>query len=115
MGTHGSAWVSAPLERVPVDVSYVERRWHRLLMIALALLPAYSLLRVNLLSDGGKNGDGDGTSDSGSIAFMVVTVTLSYMIKLFYFDLVDGNEAANVLRASRIGMGSNRRQVASSE
>ena len=56
-------------------------------MIALALLPAFSLVRVNLISDGGSDGDGDGPSDSGSIAFMVVTVTLSYVIKLFYFDL----------------------------
>ena len=31
-----------PLERVPISVSYTEKRWHRLLMIALAMLPSFN-------------------------------------------------------------------------
>ena len=32
----------SPLVRVPIDVPYTEKRWHRLLMIALALLPSFT-------------------------------------------------------------------------
>ena len=32
----------AQWERVPIDVGYTEKRWHRLLMIALAMLPSFT-------------------------------------------------------------------------
>jgi hypothetical protein len=36
----GRGCVAGVLERVPVNASFTEKRWHRLLMIALAMLPA---------------------------------------------------------------------------
>ena len=35
-----------PWERVPIDVGYTEKRWHRLLMIALAMLPSFTTENV---------------------------------------------------------------------
>lgn len=34
--------ISTVLDTIPIDVEYAEKRWHRLLMIALAMLPSFA-------------------------------------------------------------------------
>lgn len=72
-----------PPKRTPLDVGYTEKRWHRLLMIALALLPSFhgwSYRRLYLLTFFG--------------LLIGTPCILAYAIKLFYFDLVDDGEKA---------------------
>jgi hypothetical protein len=37
-----SGHLESALEEAPIDVGYVEKRWHRLFMIALAMLPSFT-------------------------------------------------------------------------
>lgn len=74
--------VATPLIEIPIDVSYAEKRWQRLLMIALAMLPNFRALLDGADAD-------DGLIGLVRVGFMVVSCTLAYIIKVYYFDLVD--------------------------
>ena len=52
------------LEEIPIEIAYVEKRWHRLLMIVLAMLPSFQ--RYTYV--GGK-----------AFGFMLVSCSLAYM------------------------------------
>ncbi|KAL1527666.1 hypothetical protein AB1Y20_009052 [Prymnesium parvum] len=69
-------------ERVPLDIGYVEKRWHRLLMIALSMLPSFTTENIRFHF---------GATISSS--FMMCSCSLAYIIKLFYFDVVDDNQS----------------------
>lgn len=101
-GSSGAAEAGepSPLVRVPIDVPYTEKRWHRLLMIALALLPSFTHRSYERLFY--KN------SASRGADFTMVSCLLAYGIKLFYFDVVD--EWAGVERRQQLGIGVAREQ-----
>ena len=73
--------ITQELERVPFDIGYVEKRWDRLLMIALAMLPSFTASYIQA--------DYGTTFAAG---FVVTACTLAYIIKVFYFDLVDDHK-----------------------
>ena len=74
-------WVHTALERVPIDVGYSERRWWRLLMIALALLPSFAGFTFPYELD-----------DETTVVFQISSACLAYIIKVYYFDVVDDGE-----------------------
>lgn len=79
------------LIEIPIDVSYAEKRWQRLLMIALAMLPNFRALVDGADAD-------DGLIGLVRVGFMVVSCALAYIIKVYYFDLVDDHEMMEMLR-----------------
>ena len=87
-----TGFFSTPVESIPIDAAYTERRWHRLLMIALAMLPSFS------------SSSDEFTSAFASphfvdvrLMYMCVSCTLAYLIKLYYFDVSDDRDLSNWL------------------
>ena len=76
-------------ERVPIDVGYTEKRWQRLLMIALAMLPSFTTENIRYLFG----------SKIVSPYFMVFPASFAYVIKLFYFDVADDHHKIEHQRA----------------
>ena len=105
--------ISTTLESIPIDIGYTERRWQRLLMIALAMLPgfvpnldgfrltkAYEFVTVRPDPDQCPQRPVHSLLRARitplhlmrvqvRVPFMLVSCSLAYLTKLFYFDVVD--------------------------
>ena len=73
-------------------MSYAEKRWQRLLMIALAMLPSFTTTERT------SGGDSGLQSYPVYFSFMLFSCTLAYTIKLFYFDVVDDSAMVDWLQ-----------------
>ena len=82
--------LSESLKLIPIDIPYAEKRWHRLIMIALALLQTFDW-GADLIGNAGR------FRVVARLSFMIVSCAAAYLIKCFYFDVVDDSELVEFL------------------